>query len=667
MWSDGLFARALAPAQNSRLPMKRLLLGFLLLALQCARLVAADAAGQPFLSPVFGDHMVLQRGKPNRIWGWTQPGAAVQVEIAGQTASATAAADGRWQAEFLPPAAGGPYVLKVDGPQHVELADILVGDVWLCGGQSNMEFGLRNALEGEAEVAAANHPAIRFYRVPTKPAYAPLPIPGGEWKVCTPEIFPAWGGGSAVAYYFARKVQAETGVPIGLVQCAVGGTPAECWMAPATLQRMPEFGAALAEIARFQARGEPAYGDFVSHWYDEYDRGQKGAWGSEQLDVSSWKPTTLKTAFADLGVPEFPAVVWLRREVVLPDPLPAGMAKVLLGVVEKMDTVYINGQWVGASSWVENPRAYPIREGVLRPGANTVAIRVLKTKPDGGFANPAEDLKIALGNGSAVALEGAWKGIVSVDARAPHPLPLAYENYPTMPSVLFNGMLHPLAPLALTGALWYQGEANQFKPPQYRTLLPAMIADWRAAFSQGDFPFYIVSLPAFMQRQAEPPSVVDGWTQIREIQLEIGRSVPGAATIVTVDTGDAADIHPREKRPVGERLALLALRNVYGRPGVCAGPTFAKLETLGGALRLHFTGTDGGLVTKGEKLGEFAVAGADRVWHWADARIEGDTVVVSSAQVPHPVAVRYAWQANPFATLFNGAGLPAAPFRSDNW
>ena len=413
--------------------MKRVLSSILFAFSLCTALLADDA-GRPFVSPIFGEHMVLQRGKPNRIWGWTQPGAEVRIEIAGQTAKATAAADGRWQAEFTPPPAGGPYTLEIDGPQHAELGDILVGDVWLCSGQSNMEFSLRGARDGEAEVAAANHPGIRFFRVPSKSAYGPVAVPAGEWKVCAPEIFPMWGGGSAVAYYFARKVNAETGVPIGLIQSAVGGTPAECWMAPETLKRMPEFGPALDEIERFKARGEPEYGNFISHWYDEFDRGQKEEWGKETLDDSAWKPTTLKSAFADLGVPETPAVVWLRREIELPDPLPAGMAKVLLGVVEKMDTVHINGRWVGASSWVENPRVYPIGPDVLRPGKNTVVIRVLKTKPDGGFNTPAGDLKIVLGDGSSVALEGAWKGIVSVDARAPHPMPLAYENYPTMPS-----------------------------------------------------------------------------------------------------------------------------------------------------------------------------------------------------------------------------------------
>ncbi|MBK9991800.1 MAG: hypothetical protein IPP19_13960 [Verrucomicrobia bacterium] len=647
--------------------MKRLLLTTLLAFFFSVSLFAADVATLPFVSPMFGEHMVLQRGKPNRVWGWTKPGTEVRVEIAGQKAKAVAAADGRWEAEFTPPPVGGPYVLKIDGPQHVEFGDILVGDVWLCGGQSNMEFGLARARDGAAEAQKANHPGIRLFRVASKTAYGAAKVPQGKWQLCVPESFTNGGGFSAVAYYFGRKVNAETGIPIGLIQDAVGGTPAEAWMNPDTLRKMPEFQPALIEIERLKARGGEEYGNYVSHWYDEYDRGQSESWGNEKFDDSKWKNTSLKSGFADLGVPETVAVCWFRREIVLPDPLPAGVAKILLGVVERMDTVFINGHWIGASAWVENPRAYPIGADVLRPGKNQLTIRVLKTKPDGGFTNTPADLKIVLGDGSPVALEGSWKGTVSVDARAPHPLPLGYENYPTMPIVLFQGMIRPVAPLALTGALWYQGEANQLKPLQYQTLLPAMIADWRALFAQGDFPFYIVSLPAFTPRQAEPASTGDGWTQIREAQALTARSVANSGLAITVDTGDAADIHPTEKIPVGERLALLALKNTYGKAVVCAGPTFAKLEPLPGALRIHFSNTDGGLVVKGEKLGEFAVAGADKVWRWADARLEGKTIVVSSPQVPNPVAVRYAWQANPLATLFNGAGLPAEPFRTDNW
>lgn len=628
----------------------------------CAKLLAADSRILPFISPVFGDHMVLQREKPNRIWGWTLPGATVRVEIAGKTSTSTAAADGRWQTEFTPPSVGGPYTLVVDGPQKVEFHDILVGDVWLCSGQSNMEFPLAHAHNGAAEVAAANFPGIRLFRTATQAAYSPAATLQGAWKVCAPDNISAKGGFSAVAYFFARKVHTETGIPIGLIQSAVGGSPAESWLSAEALHRLPEFRPALAEIARLKAKGGPEYGNYVNHWYDEYERGEKEKWSDEKFDDSSWKPTALKTGFADLGVPEFPAVCWFRREITLPDPLPDGTARIHLGVVEKMDTVYINGQFVGASSWVENPRSYPIRTDILRPGRNVVAIRVLKTKPDGGFTNPAKDLKIALGDGTSVALEGRWHGALSVDARPPHPLPIGYENYPSMPTVLFNGMIQPFTPLALTGVLWYQGESNQGRAEQYRILLPALIADWRKQFAQGEFPFYIVALPRFTARQEKPLAQAGGWTQIRGVQMEVGRTVPHAGSIVTVDTGDAKDIHPTDKQPVGERLALIALKNVYTRNVPCSGPTFSQLEQLPGALRIHFSNTEGGLVVKGGKLGEFAIAGKDLQWHWAEARIEGDTVIVSSPKVPHPIAASYAWQDNPLATLYNGASLPAEPF-----
>ena len=277
----------------------------------------------------------------------------------------------------------------------------------------------------------------------------------------------------------------------------------------------------------------------------------------------------------------------------------------------------------------------------------------------------ADDLRLALGDGTKVPLAGEWRGRVSVDARPPHPLPLDVENYATVPTVLYQGMIAPLAPLALTGAIWYQGEANQTRGYQYRTLLPALIGDWRRLFGQGDFPFYVVSLPAFMQRSDEPRS--DGWTEVREAQALTVRQVRNTGLAVTVDTGEADNIHPKDKKEVGERLALCALAQHYGQATPWQGPTFVSVERLPGALRLHFAHTDGGLVAKGDRLGEFSIAGKDRRWHWAEAKIEGSTIVVSSSAVREPEVARYAWQANPIATLHNGAGLPAVPFRTDDW
>jgi sialate O-acetylesterase len=276
-----------------------------------------------------------------------------------------------------------------------------------------------------------------------------------------------------------------------------------------------------------------------------------------------------------------------------------------------------------------------------------------------------ETLRLVLGDKTVVPLAGEWKGAVSVNARPPHPLPLTFENWPVMPSVLYQGMLRPLAPLAITGFLWYQGEANSDRAYQYRTLLPAMIRDWRRLFSQGDLPFYIVSLPAFMHHQDQPAEST--WAELREAQALTAGNVRNCGLAVTIDTGEPDNIHPPDKKIVGDRLALCALAQHYGKQLPCQGPTFQSLRRVGNALELHFDHADGGLVVKGDKLGEFSMAGNDRKWHWGDARIEGISIVVSSPKVPEPVAARYAWQSFPTATLYNGAGLPAVPFRTDEW
>lgn len=620
----------------------------------------------PFLSPMFSDHMVLQRGKPNVFWGWTTPGASVRVTLAELEATVTAAADGRWEARLQPPPAGGPYAVTITGPQTVELQDVMVGDVWLCSGQSNMNVGLGRVDGGAEAVAAADHPNLRLFIVQQKVAYAPAAVPRASgWKVCTPETVGGAGGFSAVAYFFARTLQAHVDVPVGLIQAAVGGSPAESWISEAALQTVGQFDAPLAAIARLREQGGPQHGSFLMHWLDEYDTGLRDdTWAAPAFDDSSWTSVPLPGNASALGL-EAAGVAWFRREVTLPDPLPAGPARIILGVVDKMDTTWINGRWVGASSWVENPRSYGVPAGVLQPGRNVVAVRVFQRAANGGFKSPAETLRLTLGDGSTIPLAGEWKRAISVDARPPHPMPLGFENYATMPVVLQQGMIRPVAPLAIRGAIWYQGEANFERAHQYRTLLPALIRDWRALFAQGDFPFYIVSLPAFMARRDTPGD--DAWAELREAQALTVRNVPHTALAVTVDTGDADDIHPTNKQPVGERLAWCALALEYQKDVPYAGPTFSSAEKTAGGMRLHFEPTDGGLVVRGDRLAEFAIAGADRVWHWADAKIEGDTILVSSPQVPEPVAVRYAWQANPAATLFNGAGLPAAPFRTDDW
>ena len=621
--------------------------------------------------------MVLQRGKANTIWGWSDAGDTVTVQIGDKTASGTAGSDHKWQVKIEPPAVGGPYTVRISGRQTVELHNVLVGDLWLCGGQSNMGLPLRFTNNAADVVKESNYPNIRFFTVQGQAAYHHTDVIGGSWKVVSPQTAD-WV--SAVAYYFARRVQQDIHVPIGLVIDAVGGTPAESWTSGDALRPLHDFDVPLAELARVTAEGAPEYGNYVMHWYDRYDIGQKEHWAAFDLDDSDWKPVQIPGGFAELGVPDTPAVAWFRKEITLPDPLPKpapqsnpapgpfprGGNMLYLGSIERMDTAYMNGVEVGASAWVENPRVYFIRPGVLKPGLNVIAVRVLKTKADGGFLSKPEDLHLTLADHSSIPLAGQWKGKLSVDARPPHPLPIAYENWPVMPAVLYEGMLEPITPLAITGAIWYQGEQNSPRGYEYRKILPVMIADWRKLFDQGSFPFYIVQLPAFKQRSATPVEG-DEWAETRESQALTAANVPDSCLAVTIDTGDPDNIHVKDKQPVGDRLALCALAKHYGEKVTYSGPTLTSVERRKGDIRLRFAHADGGLVVKGDKLAEFSIAGDDRKWYWADARINGNTVIVSSPSVPNPKEVRYAWQSNPAATLFNGAGLPAAPFRTDNW
>ena len=612
---------------------KNVLSGALLIVLAAGATVAAaqDTASHPFVSPIFGDNMVLQRERLNTIWGWSEPGDVIQVEVGKNSATGTAGADGKWQVRIQPPAVGGPYSLKIAGKQKVEFQNVLVGDVWICAGQSNMQFGLAQARNAEEEIRNANHPQIRFFVVGQRAAYARADVPRGSWKVVSPSTAGGRGGISAVAYFFGRKLEANIHIPIGLVQEAVGGIPAEAFTSPEGLRPLKDFDAGVAEVERRHQAGQTEYGNYITHWYDDYDLGTRGGanWADPALDDSSWKTVAVPGGgfFRDLGIGDVPGLCWLRKEITLPATLPSGVARLYLGSVDKMDTTYINGHQVGASSWVENPRTYFARDGFLKPGRNVISIRLFKLSGSRGF--------------------------------------LGFENNPVMASVLYNGMLAPIVPLSTTGAIWYQGESHEKLAAPYYKLLPAMISDWRRLFGQGDFPFYIVSLPIYRHHSDVP--VDNGWTGVREAQSLAAKNVPHSCLAVTVDTGNPDNVHPIDKIEPGERLGLCALGEHYGRKVVYSGPTLKSVERMSGGIKLHFDHVEGGLVAKGGEPGEFSIAGDDRKWYWATARIEGDTIMVSASSVPSPKEVRYAWQANPKATLFNGSGLPAAPFRTDNW
>jgi sialate O-acetylesterase len=392
-------------------------------------------------------------------------------------------------------------------------------------------------------------------------------------------------------------------------------------------------------------------------WYLDNDQGLKGNWAALDVDESNWKAVDGPGDFKSLGVPDNAALAWFRRTVTLPDPLPAGQPTLNLGAAGR-GTTYLNGTLLGGRGGIQ--------AGLIKPGKNVVATRVLRLQTQGGGPGRggATEPRLALGE-TAFPLTGEWKGRISVEMLTPEQMPIQTMTWATMPTVHYEGMLTPVVPFSITGALWYQGEQNTEYAYHYRRLLPVMVADWRRLFGQGDFPFYSVSLPAFKQRSTTP--VDDTWAEERESQAVAAATIPNSCLAITIDTGDASNLHPKEKAPVGDRLARCALAKYYGVKTVYSGPTLSTVERLPGAIRLHFANMDGGLVVKGDKPGEFSIAGEDRKWVWADARIEGDTVVVSSPAVPNPKEVRYAWQGNPVATLFNGAGLPAGPFRTDTW
>ena len=636
----------------------------------------------PFLSPNFGSHMVLQRDKPNTFWGWTTPGDKVRVTIGARVSTGKAGPDGKWTVRFDPPKVGGPYKVyvatesqsvthrddlpgvEIRGPRQVAvLEDVLVGDVWLCTGQSNMEFGLTQA-NGGTEVANADRPQMRLFMVPRQVGYAPRAVDGGTWKVCTPATVAqdGWGGFSAVGYSFGRKVQDAVRVPIGLVEDCWGGTSAEAWTSAVGLAPLGDFGTPLATVAERAAKDRPVFGTYKNVWLDENDPGVREGWQAADFDDSGWARVAPLHLLPDAE--RSPSVAWFRKTVDVPQ---GGPATLYLNRIDDTDTTWVNGEFVGTTSFDWAWRRYPV---TLKPGRNTIALRVFTTPDRPAFLGKPDEIRLETASGARIPLTDNWSAKTSLDAATLSSRPRDTEPNPTVPSVLYNGMVAPLAPMAIKGAIWYQGETNVGRAAQYRRLLPALIADWRRAFGQGDFPFYIASLAAFLPRDPNPGD--DAWAELRDAQAHTARAVPNGGLALTIDVGDAADVHPKDKRTVGERLALVALAKAYGQGLEYSGPTYRSMELSGDSVKLRFDHAKGlnsskpGLSSRAP-LG-FAVAGEDRKWRWASAKIENDgSIVVRSPDVPRPVAVRYGWGHNPDVSLTNGAGLPAVPFRTDDW
>jgi sialate O-acetylesterase len=652
----------------------------------CALLLGAcsarEARADVLLHPLFSSNAVLQRDRAVPVWGDAPANTRVEVSLDGTKTTAIADADGHWSARIGPRKAGLGHTLVVSTPTRTETRkNIAFGDVWICSGQSNMEWRLfygkpRPVVNAEAEAKNANFPAIRLLTVPKVSALTPQKTLEAEWKVCTPESVQNI---SAVGYFFGREIHRNTGVPIGLIDASWGGTTAQVWASAEALKDMREFRTSIEAVKNTRADVPFAtqYEQFVSNAVDSSkssDAGLQNRWFLSGFDDSAWKTMQLPAYWETQGdddLKTFDGVVWFRRRIELDEAMAtSGDVTIELGPVDDYDTVYWNGEKIGEGSGWNTPRRYTIPAARLKAGQNSLVIRVLDSTGGGGFGAKPDAMRLVAAGGKVLPLSGEWRYRIGGDIGVLPVPPVDIKTHTTAPTILFNGMISPLLPFAIKGAIWYQGEANAGDPKQYETLLPALIGDWRARFGSGDFPFYIVQLAGYQKRDTDAGQSLGGWPAFRESQETIARKVKNSGIAVALDIGEEDDIHPRNKQDVGKRLAALALRNEYGQKATASGPTLKSVQKVGSTLVVELANTGGELKTAGDLTRAFIIAGDDKKWAWGKiVSIENGPnsarLVLAAPDVAAPVAVRYGWANFPLAHLYNKAGLPAAPFRSD--
>ncbi len=620
------------------------------------------------LPHLVSDNMVLQRGIWVKIWGWAARGDKITIRFMGKSYVAMADTDGKWSVAFPPLEAGGPYTMEIGEGDSLIIKNIMVGDVWVCSGQSNMELPMKRVKESYAdEIAHADKFSIRHFKVPEQYDFKKPQedLEAGIWESSNPESVLNF---TAVGYFFARALFEKYHVPIGLINASLGGSPAEAWLSEDALKAFPiyqETAQKFKEDTHIHkiVREDKSAAD---RWYcrlELQDQGLKGEkpWSDPSYDAATWLTIQLPAYWADGELGPINGVVWFRKEIDVPAWMIGQTARLRLGNIVDSDTAYINGVFLGATPNQYLQRVYDIPADLLKIGKNTIVIRVTNTIGRGGFVK-GKPYQLEVGE-RIVDLKGEWRYRVGAVAE-PFAGPTFIE---WQPLGLFNGMIAPLTRYPMKGVIWYQGESNTRKAFEYQKLFPALIADWRQQWNQGDFPFLYVQLPNFLESKERFPE--SDWALIREVQLKT-LTVSNTAMAVTIDIGEWNDLHPSNKKDVGERLALAAHKAAYDDKNVVhSGPIYRSMKIVGNQITITFMNIGSGLVVNGGgELGHFTIADATKVFVRAKAMIDADHVVVWNDQVLHPVAVRYAWADNPEgANLYNKEGLPASPFRTDDF
>lgn len=615
------------------------------------------------LSPLISDGMVLQRGDKVVIWGRAVPGQDLVLNFLDKDYKTIVKEDGSWTIDLYNLEPGGPYDIRIYhlGEERI-IRDVLVGDVWVLGGQSNMEIPISRTLDlFEDEVKGVYYPEIRQFRVPmVYDFHGPVDeLSDGNWVAVTPESIYNF---SAIGYFFSKKIYDKYKIPIGLLFTAIGGTPAEAWISQESLKTFKRFDDLLAmckddSYVNDTIQKENEYNqqwDKDLYEVDEGFRDNPLAWYMEEYNDEDWEEIQLPTSFHGTDLEHIRGSVWLRREFYIPEILAGKEGRLILGTLVDVDDTYINGTMIGSTGYLYPPRRYKIPEGLLKAGKNEITVRLVMTHNIGGFVR---DMPYYIEvEKEQIPLSGAWR--YKLGALAELKEPTTFFQY--MPTGVYNGMIYPLRNYSIKGALWYQGESNTGHPFDYKEIFETVISDWRKLWNRGDFPFLYVQLANFNLWKLEPED--SGWAWLREAQRQ-AMEIPNTGMVVTIDVGMYNDLHPWDKKSVGERLGLWALNLVHGEDNVCSGPIYDRMAIEDDRIRLYFNYIGSGLIKKGDKLEGFEICGNDDIFHPAEAMIDGDRVIVSSKRVAKPKRVRYGWADNPEgANLFNKEGLPASPF-----